>query len=144
MTFSSDPLLGKIIWHDLITEDIDSARDFYAGMFGWTFEVSQGIRDGDYVLARKGDIIVAGLLGIEPPADGERYSRWLPYMSVDDVDAALVRSQQHGGTVAAAARNVGLGRAAAIIDPQGAVIGLARSGIGDPELTSSPATQQSA
>lgn len=133
MTFSSDPLLGKIVWHDLITEDLDSARRFYAGLFGWTFEGSVGSRGEDYVLARKGDIIVAGILGIDPPGDGESYSRWLPYISVDDVDAAVARSTEAGATVAVSARNVGLGRAAAIIDPQGAVIGLARSGIGDPD-----------
>ena len=38
-----------------------------------------------------------------------------------------------GGTEAAAARDVSLGRVAAIQDAEGAVIGLARSGVGDPD-----------
>jgi predicted enzyme related to lactoylglutathione lyase len=133
MSFSSEPLLGKVIWHDLITEDLDSARNFYGELLGWSFENFSGGRDKEYVVARKGDVIVAGLLKIQASTDGENYSRWLPYMSVDDVDAALSRSIAGGASVAVTARNVSLGRVAAIIDPQGAVIGLARTTIGDPD-----------
>ena len=139
MTFSSDPLVGKIVWHDLITEDLDSARNFYAGLFGWTFEASRGARGEEYVLARKGNTIVAGLLGIDAPDDGQDYSRWLPYISVDDVDAALARAIATGGEVAVDTREVNIGEVAAIIDPQGAVIGLSFSDIGDPDdLTTAP------
>jgi predicted enzyme related to lactoylglutathione lyase len=133
MSFSSEPLLGKMIWHDLITEDIDSARKFYGELLGWTFEDSSGGRNREYVVARKGDVIVAGLLAVDASTDGEIYSRWLPYMSVDDVDAALSRSIAGGASVAVTARNVSIGRVAAIVDPQGAVIGLARSTVGDPD-----------
>jgi hypothetical protein len=133
MTFSSDPLLGKVVWHDLITEDLNSARSFYAGLFGWSFEKSRGTRGEDYLLARKDNVIVAGLLGVDMPDDGEKYSRWLPYVSVDDVDAAVTRSTAAGAAVVATARNVDIGRVAAITDPEGAVIGLARSDIGDPD-----------
>jgi hypothetical protein len=52
MSFSTEPLLGKVIWHDLITEDVDAAREFYGGLFGWTFEDSTGPGGDDYVLAR--------------------------------------------------------------------------------------------
>ena len=133
MTFASDPLLGKVVWHDLITEDLDGVRPFYAGLFGWTFEEANTDRTANYVIARKGNIIVAGLLGREAANDGENYSRWLPYISVDDVDAAVARSTAAGASVAVTARNVAIGRVAAIIDPQGAVIGLVRSDIGDPD-----------
>lgn len=133
MTFTSDPLLGKVVWHDLITEDLEAVRPFYAGLFGWIFEEANSDRTADYVVARKDNIIVAGLLGIEAANDGENYSRWLPYISVDDVDAAVARSTAAGASVAVTARNVAFGRVAAIIDPQGAVIGLARSEIGDPD-----------
>ena len=141
MSLSEDPLLGKVIWHDLITEDLEGSRAFYAGLFGWTFDRSSTARGEEYMLARNGDVIVAGLLGIDSPSDGENYSRWLPYLSVDDVDAAIARSTAAGATVAVSARDVGIGRVAALIDPQGAVIGLARSTIGDPDdVTTAPAS----
>lgn len=139
MSFTSEPLLGKVIWHDLITEDIDKAQSFYSGLFGWTFEKSTGTRGEEYLLARNGDVLVAGLLAYKAPDDGKRYSRWLPYLSVDDVDAAIERASSAGGRVVASARNVSLGRVAAIVDPQGAVVGLARSSIGDPDDTTTAA-----
>lgn len=133
MTFEAEPLLGKIVWHDLITEDLASVRSFYGGLFGWTFEESQGARGQPYLLARAGDVYVAGLVGIAPSTDGERYSRWLPYVSVADVDETIATATASGATIAASARQVGFGRVAAIIDPEGAVIGLARSDYGDPD-----------
>jgi predicted enzyme related to lactoylglutathione lyase len=140
MSFSSDPLLGKVIWHDLISEDLTSSRAFYEGMFGWTFEASTGTRGEEYLLARSGDVLVAGLIAYKAPDDDNKYSRWLPYISVDDVDAAVSRASAAGAKTVASARDVSIGRVAAIVDPQGAVIGLARSSIGDPDdTTTAPA-----
>jgi predicted enzyme related to lactoylglutathione lyase len=85
------------------------------------------------MLVRAGDVLVAGLLAYNAPDDGKQYSRWLPYSSVDDVDAAVARASSAGARTVADARNVGFGRVAAIVDPQGAVVGVARSSIGDPD-----------
>lgn len=133
MSFADEPLVGKIVWNDLITEDLDAARRFYGDLFGWTFEETNGPAGHAYALARSGNVYVAGLVAAERRADGAPISRWLPYVSVADVDAAVVRAQGAGGNVAAGARNVSIGRVAAILDREGAVIGLARSKIGDPD-----------
>ena len=132
MSFSQEPLLGKVVWNDLITEDLAAAQRFYGGLFGWTFEDSASLGP-EYVLARSGKVYVAGLVSVERRADGTRLSRWLPYVSVDNVDSAVVRAKAGGAKVAVDPREVGIGRVAAIIDPEGAVIGLARSKIGDPD-----------
>lgn len=133
MTFADDPLIGKVIWHDLITEDLESAKRFYGGMFDWTFEDTNAPSGQDYSVARSGNVYVAGMLTIASPEDGSNYSRWLPYISVSDVDETLSKVTAAGGSVAATARDVNLGRVAAILDPEGAVIGLARSRFGDPD-----------
>lgn len=133
MSFSSEPLTGKIIWYDLITEDLDDAKQFYGGMFGWEFEDAQGPGGNAYAVARSGNVYVAGMVAIAPPDDGSSFSRWLPYVSVPDVDAAVLRGTNAGASVAVSARNVDLGRVAAIIDPEGAVIGLVDSNFGDPD-----------
>jgi hypothetical protein len=133
MSFSPTPLVGKVIWNDLITDDLDAAREFYGALFGWTFERSSG-KGGRYVLARSGKVYVAGI--VEVHTDHERAaktSRWLPYVSVADVDGSLAKASAAGARIAVAAQNVNFGRVAAIIDPEGAVIGLARSTIGDPD-----------
>jgi hypothetical protein len=140
MSFSDDPLRGKVVWNDLITEDLDAARNFYGELFGWTFEDATGPGRNNYVLARSGNVYVAGLVPIATPADGSKMSRWLPYISVEDVDASISGSIAGGGKVAVKVRNVNLGRVAAIVDTEGAVIGLARSRIGDPDdETTAPA-----
>jgi predicted enzyme related to lactoylglutathione lyase len=133
MSFAEVPLPGKVVWTDLITEDPGAARRFYGGLFGWSFQDATGPGRQAYVLAKSGAVYVAGLVPVARPADGSRLSRWLPYVSVEDVDAALGRATAAGAQVAVPARDVGLGRVAAIIDPEGAVIGLARSRIGDPD-----------
>jgi predicted enzyme related to lactoylglutathione lyase len=73
------------------------------------------------------------MVPIAPPGDGSNLSRWLPYVSVVNVDESLKRSIDAGATLVAPARDVAMGRVAAIVDPQGAVIGLARSSVGDPD-----------
>jgi predicted enzyme related to lactoylglutathione lyase len=133
MSFASAPLPGKVIWNDLINEEIDASRRFYGGLLGWTFEAASGPGRQDYVLAKSGDIYAAGFVPIDRPVDGKRLSRWLPYLSVTDVDQAVATGVGAGASVAVAARDVNLGRVAAIVDPEGAVVGVARSDIGDPD-----------
>ena len=133
MTFSETPLTGKFVWRDLITEDVTAARRFYGGLFGWTFEDTKGPGGREYVLAKSGSVYVAGMVSVEKSGDGTKLSRWLPYMSVDDVDDAVAKASAGGGKIAVAARNVNIGRVAAVVDPEGAVLGLVRSNIGDPD-----------
>jgi predicted enzyme related to lactoylglutathione lyase len=143
MSFAEQPLLGKVVWNDLITEDAEAARRFYGGLFGWSFQDATGPGGRAYVLAKSGAVYVAGFVPVARPADGTHLSRWLPYVSVADVDDTVRRATSAGASVAVAARNVGLGRVAAIVDPEGAVIGLARSRIGDPDdATTAPAAGQ--
>ena len=132
MSFSEDPLVGKIIWYDLITEDAAASQRFYNAVFGWTFEEINGPAGKLYILARTGGKYVAGMVPVTSDT-GANVSRWLPYVSVEDVDTAIIRTKAWGGSVAAEARDLDIGRVGAIIDPQGAVIGLARSDIGDPD-----------
>ena len=140
MSFASEPLTGKIVWHDLMTEDMDSAKRFYSGVLGWTFDMTQGPGGQDYAVASSGNVYVAGIVEIEGATDGTTYSRWLPYISVADVNASVSNAVAAGASVAVSARNVNLGRVAALIDPEGAVIGLARSSFGDPDdSTTAPA-----
>jgi len=133
MSFSEQPLTGKVIWNDLVTEDLAAARQFYGGLFDWTFEDAQGRSGNEYIVARHGDTYVAGILSVKARQDGQKVTRWLPYVSVGDVDTAIKRSVAAGATIAVDTRDVSLGQVAAIVDPEGAVIGLANSRIGDPD-----------
>src|SRR5512135_1801302 len=54
---------GKVVWFDLLTHDPATARAFYGGVLGWTFE-----EHGDYAVARDASGPVAGILKMAPPA----------------------------------------------------------------------------
>ena len=132
---SEGPLTGKFVWHDLITDDVAVAQRFYGGLFGWEFEATSGPNGGDYTLIRMDGRAVAGMVQLDDPA-GIEYSRWLGYLSVADVDQAVKFTRARGGEAAVGPLELGnIGRAAAIIDPQGAVVGLIRSRHGDPDDT---------
>ena len=129
---SPEPLTGKFVWHDLITDDGAAARRFYGGLFGWSFERTTLPNGGDYTLIRNGEHYLGGIVELADPENAD-YSRWLGYLSVADVDRAVALTQARGGRAVAGPRDVGeIGRAAAIEDPQGAVVGLLRSRHGDP------------
>ena len=138
-SLSKEPLPGKFVWHDLVTDDLDKARRFYGGLLGWKFERSTHPLGGDYTLITLDGQYVGGMVRLEDPAEAD-YSRWLPYLSVADVDAAVRFTETAGGTAVVAPLELGnIGRAAAITDPQGAVVGLLRSRVGDPDDSIGPA-----
>lgn len=139
LSFSQTPLIGKIVWNDLITDDLEAARAFYGALFGWKFEDADRRHGHRYLIASANNVYVGGILEVSERTDGKSQSRWLPYTSVEDVDAAVQRVQSSGGQVAVAPTNVDLGRVAAVLDPEGAVIGLARSRVGDPADASTAA-----
>lgn len=133
LPLSDKPLVGKFIWHDLISDDVRRAKQFYGVVMGWSFESTTHPNGGDYTLITVDDRFVGGMVELADPPNAD-YSRWLPYVSVADVDRAAALSQASGGeTVAGPINLANIGRAAAIQDPQGAVIGLLRSNVGDPD-----------
>lgn len=129
-------LPGKAVWHDLQTPDVDGAKRFYGGLFGWTFR--DVVRDGvDYTLALNGTRIVAGILTPKEPIG--RAAEWVTFFSVADVDAAAASAAAGGGTVTVEPVDLERrGRLAVIDDPEGAAFGVLRSPSGDP-LDGAPA-----
>ena len=130
---SDEPLTGKFVWHDLITDDVDQVKLFYGELMGWSFEDATHPNGGDYTLITSGDRLVGGIVQLDDPA-GAEYSRWLGYLSVADVDRAVELTESQGGKAVVGPLDLpGIGRAAAVQDPQNAVLGLLRSDHGDPD-----------
>ena len=140
LALTDEPLLGKFVWHDLITDDVASSRRFYGGLLGWEFEQTTHPQGGDYTLILVDGHYLGGIIFLADP-DSSDYSRWLPYLSVADVDAAVRVTQSAGGAALVGPLDLGnMGRAAAVSDPQGAVLGLLRSRAGDPDDSLAPAS----
>jgi len=117
---------GRFVWHDLLTDNLDSAKKFYGGLFGWTFET----RDFYTIIANQG-VPIAGMAKVEFEPGLSSY--WLPYLSVSDVDQTVATVKKAGATVLKGPGEMThRGRYALISDPHGARVVLLRSTSGDP------------
>lgn len=129
---SAEHHVGKVIWVDLATPDIASSKQFYAGLFGWTF---QDIHFGrtDYTVASLGGRPVGGLVHRLVPSRDPKRPAWLAFLAVRDVDAAKRTALEHGAKVVSEPRTYPRrGRQAVLADPEGAVFAVLASGSGDP------------
>lgn len=118
-----DPKPGMFGWTDLSTTDPDGARDFYAALFGWTYDVQEG-DFGVYSMCRKNGVNVAGLAGQSPEqAEAGVPPMWNSYVHVDDVDGVTRRAKEMGAGVHLEPMDVmDVGRMSVIRDPTGGVL----------------------
>jgi hypothetical protein len=129
---SSEHHAGKVIWADLATPDLASAKRFYGGLFGWTFRELHA-RHTDYILALLDGRPVAGLLQKAISPGERRQPAWLTFIAASDVDATTRNALANGAKILAQARDFPQrGRQAVLADPQGAVFAVLASSSGDP------------
>ena len=116
---------GQVGWCDLMSDDVERARDFYTGVLGWDTEVMD-VGQGPYTVFKVGDEPVAGLMA--KPPEGPAASAptvWTSYVTVDDVDARADRVADAGGVVLSGPVDIpSVGRLAIVQDPTGGVIGI--------------------
>lgn len=132
-TTGTQPLPGKVVWHDLLTEDPTAARRFYADLFGWTFrDVSLG-RGQSYTVIEHDGRIIGGLVGARRINPDVNVSRWIPVLSIADMDAAMAAVRAGGGTVFQTPLDIPQrGTVAVVADPQGALLTLLEPRDSDP------------
>jgi predicted enzyme related to lactoylglutathione lyase len=128
-------LPGKFVWFDLLTNDAKAAEAYYAGLFGWTFEVLKD-HEPPYKVIRERGQPIGGVVDMTLRKNDLPESTWLGYVSVPDVDAAAAAFKEKGGKVLKEPFDVAkLARAAVVTDPQKALLGLIRITRGDPPDT---------
>jgi uncharacterized protein len=117
---------GTPSWVELMVPDLESAKAFYTGLFGW--EYNQGGEEyGNYAVAVLDGEPVAGLGPMQGP-DGQPPA-WMTYLEASDLQVAVDRVTAAGGSVVAPPMPVGeFGSLAMAADPTGAVFGLWKSG----------------
>lgn len=109
---------GTPCWVDLGTPDLEDAKRFYTGLFGWTADVSPEPEAGGYTLFRKGENTVAGA---GPLVDEGQPPAWSTYISTEDADAVAQRVEAAGGQILMAPFDVmDQGRMAVFLDQSGA------------------------
>ncbi|MEP2707058.1 MAG: VOC family protein [Roseibium sp.] len=110
---------GSFSWMELHSGDGSKAKAFYTDLLGWGTEDMEMPGATYTVITNVGDKV-----GGFPPMAAEQ-ARWLPYVTVDDVDARVHKAKSLGATILAEPFSVpGVGRMATISDPVGGVIAL--------------------
>jgi predicted enzyme related to lactoylglutathione lyase len=124
--------VGRFVWYDLLSDDVPAVKQFYGTLFGWEFEGDYG-DEGDFTLITHHGQPIGGIVYAEPLEDGVSRSRWIPSLSVADVDQAVDQVRQSGGTVYFQPEDVpDRGRISVVGDPQGAIVAFVRTTSGDP------------
>lgn len=93
---------GSIVFVEISVRRLARAADFYAGLFGWTFEVDEQAERGQGTLA---------------------------YVAVDDISTTVKRAIELGGGTAGQGQvDPDVGDHAVLIDPDGMRRGVFRTG----------------
>jgi predicted enzyme related to lactoylglutathione lyase len=116
---------GTPNWVDLQTTDQSAAKQFYASLFGWSYDDNPMPQGGVYAMATVNGERVAAIAPMPPGAPEGRPPMWNTYIAVDDVDAAVDAVRPAGGQVLMAPVDIGeAGRMAFVADPTGPAVGL--------------------
>jgi predicted enzyme related to lactoylglutathione lyase len=106
---------------ELNTTDPDKAKAFYGSLFDWKLS-DMPMPSGNYTMIDVGDGTGGGML--KHPMPGAP-SVWIPYVTVDDVNAATVKAVSLGATILAEVTEIpGMGSFSVVLDPTGAAVGI--------------------
>ncbi|MDN5686275.1 MAG: VOC family protein [Brachybacterium sp.] len=118
---------GTSTWIDASVTDLESAKTFYSGLFGWEFE-DLGESFGHYHLVRNNGALVGGLMDVSGMTcpDGEPLvAEWGVHLAVDDVDARAATATSRGARLVMPIEDIGsFGRSGTILDPTEALVGM--------------------
>lgn len=119
---------GGFGWAEVNTPDADAARDFYTALFDASSAIVENPATTYYSLSKDGAAI-GGVLQMTAEWEGIP-PHWMPYFEVDDMDAAVARAKDGGGTVAVEPFATPLGRIAVVGDQAMAFFSLLQRGAG--------------
>jgi predicted enzyme related to lactoylglutathione lyase len=105
---------GSLVWNEAAVDDPTAAREFYAAVFGFTFEEVPGAEG--YTTFATGDRPLGGLGGVSPGAP----KGWATCFAVASADDTVAAVEAGGGKVTMAPMDTDFGRFAVVSDPWGA------------------------
>ena len=82
---------GQMVHIEIPADDTGKAREFWGGLFGWTFEAFPG-SPSEYHTFRINDNSGGAISSMEPGKKGTR-----TYFDVDDIKAGAARVKELGG-----------------------------------------------
>jgi predicted enzyme related to lactoylglutathione lyase len=119
---------GAPSWFELHTRDYDASVAFYQKVFGWGIQVMGDSPEFRYTTRADGPGgMLAGIMDATAFLPEGVPAHWSIYFEVDDVDAALAKTVELGGSVVQAAEDTPYGRLATATDSTGAVFKLRKA-----------------
>jgi len=104
---------------ELHTRDPDRAKKFYRELFDWKFE---DVPDMNYTIIKVGEGTGGGMMKSPMP---DAPPQWIPYILVDDIEAAVEKAKSLGAGVLADVTEIpGMEWFAMLRDPTGAAFAL--------------------
>jgi uncharacterized protein len=115
---------GHFVWNELLTDNVEKAKAFYAATIGWTFDPMPMAKGGTYWVAKHDGKPVAGIMDMTCDLPPGIPPHWFAYLEVDDVDARLPQAVAAGARVQKEPFDIpGVGRIAILADATGAMMG---------------------
>ncbi|HET9330701.1 MAG TPA: VOC family protein [Steroidobacteraceae bacterium] len=114
---SNAEVLGRFVWHELLTTDTAAAAAFYPKVVPWRTQPSNM---PGYTIWMSAQAQVGGLMAL-PSEAGDSPPHWLIYIGTPNVDATCSQAQGLGARVVKPPGDIpNVGRFAVLADPQGA------------------------
>ena len=126
MTTATDTsLLGRVVWHELLTTDMKAAEKFYTNVVGWTvkpFGPAGSANEYDILVRSDGE----GIGGVMRIPQGMHFPpHWGMYIGVPGLENAVTQIERAGGSRLSGLIEVpDTGRMWTMKDPQGAAFSI--------------------
>jgi predicted enzyme related to lactoylglutathione lyase len=111
-------MLGRLLWYELLTTDVDAAERFYTAVVGWTTAPFEGSPQRYDMWMRAGSIPVGGVM---PIPEGMHFPpHWGMYVGVPKLEDGVAQIERLGGSALSPVIDVPtVGRMRTMKDPQG-------------------------
>lgn len=113
-------MAGEVVHLEIPADDTAQGREFWGGLFGWTFEAYPG--PSEYHMTQIDDQTGAAITNMEPGKRGARV-----YFDVEDINAGAARVKELGGEAAEPMAVPSMGWFSTCTDPHGNEFGLWQS-----------------
>lgn len=114
------PSPGEFCWTNLLTANVQAAKEFYGQVFGWEY-IESPSENTNVIIIKQGDKEMGGIVEIPAEKQDEIPPHWMNYILVDDIDGIVQKARDHGAIIRREVTTVeGKGRYAVIADPTGA------------------------
>ena len=111
---------GGWLWNELHTTEPTTALSFYEKVLGFSHRAMDMGPGGTYHILSQRGVDRGGVTSFLPAGVPPH---WLPYVFVDNPDAAIARARKLGATIQVGAEDIpGVGRFGVLQDPTGAVL----------------------